>query len=821
MLAKVFTVTKDEYDIIEDFILYYGYIFGFNNVVIIDNGSEDQRVLDVYEKYKNYGVEVYVELGYTRGSQGVHFTKHMFRCKSEVQYLIGLDTDEFLVILDEDKNIIVSPFELREYLKRLPEDYDIFTIRDWYNSVPDVTSEDYVNYSHQNPIVGIQTFGLTTETNYSKKFYRASNFIMTNNGNHSGRTTTQKVYDTSVGILHFHSTGIRRKVEKCRKICEGYNYIKEEDGLLDIIPKISNLGSCDGNHRVNQYLAFCRKRVCLEKYVRVNKSLPKKGENINSYYEQDVDITIPTDIDIEPTLYSEDYSGHLLEDGKMAALPNTHNRIIGQLVRKTRGLIDIVTSLRLPDALIGHTGFVGNSIKDKFKFEKLYNSSNCELIGETEYGLVVFSGAYAVKWYANTHEEEDMEHINKLIELASRIKCRDFILISTIDTESKDSNTPYGKHRGILEEKILELFQERAKVIRLPGLYGFGLKKNAIYDLIHKGIATASHDSEFQWYHINRLYKDIIDIIHSKESLVRLYSEPIKMSELYQDIPRSDLPVVKYQVKPYSFKADVSSYISHMRTNRLGISTLCLRDSKTQIDRLREICRNYGMDNNLEIAPYSYLGNDEDYYQHLTGKEEEMRGVYSMQAVLYPSKYNIFIDTTQILDRMKRIINFASSYGVKIIVFGSPKNRYLPEGGDRSIAVHFFRELGEYASVRNVIICIEPNAKEYGCNFITNSVEGRNFIIEVNHPNIRLHLDIGCMLLEKENCLQALRRNVDILSHVHLSSPGLKKLEPYEIKECLRWLSSDEYKGRYTIEMLPVEIDKVERIISSVNEFTS
>ena len=66
-MIKIFTMVKDENDIIIDWILYHGYIFGYNNIYIIDNFSTDgtyelilkfNNLINIYRKddYKKKGV---------------------------------------------------------------------------------------------------------------------------------------------------------------------------------------------------------------------------------------------------------------------------------------------------------------------------------------------------------------------------------------------------------------------------------------------------------------------------------------------------------------------------------------------------------------------------------------------------------------------------------------------------------------------------------------------------------------------------------------------------------------------------------------------
>ena len=40
-MVKIFTMAKDELDIVIDWVIYHGFIFGFSNIYVIDNYSTD------------------------------------------------------------------------------------------------------------------------------------------------------------------------------------------------------------------------------------------------------------------------------------------------------------------------------------------------------------------------------------------------------------------------------------------------------------------------------------------------------------------------------------------------------------------------------------------------------------------------------------------------------------------------------------------------------------------------------------------------------------------------------------------------------------
>lgn len=159
------------------------------------------------------------------------------------------------------------------------------------------------------------------------------------------------------------------------------------------------------------------------------------------------------------------------------------------------------------NALIGYTGFVGSNLIhnnfDIFKTWDLYRSSNISNIKNKEYNIVICAGVPANKWYANENCFEDLDNINCLLNNLREVKhINTLIVISTIDVydfknikehEFFDeqsticfSNEAYGKNRLYFEVKCRVLNNvSDVKIIRLPALYGFGLKKNFLYDILH------------------------------------------------------------------------------------------------------------------------------------------------------------------------------------------------------------------------------------------------------------------------------------------------------------------------------------------------
>ncbi len=167
---------------------------------------------------------------------------------------------------------------------------------------------------------------------------------------------------------------------------------------------------------------------------------------------------------------------------------------------------------------------------------------------------------------------------------------------------------------------------------------------------------------------------------------------------------------------------------------------------------------------------------------------------------------------------MKKFLVLANKMGAKRLVFGSPKNR---QRGDMSkekadeIALEFFRELGDIAAANDVKLCIEPNALQYACDYITTAEEGANLVRSINSPGIGLHLDTACMHLAGDNIEQSIKANIDILEHFHISAPMLETVDAksgIDYETTLQILKDLNYANIVSIEMKPDEGDNVARV---------
>lgn len=195
-------------------------------------------------------------------------------------------------------------------------------------------------------------------------------------------------------------------------------------------------------------------------------------------------------------------------------------------------------------ALVGHSGFVGSTLQRQARFDALYRSTDIANIAGRAFGTIVCAGAPAQKWIANREPQNDRRAIEGLMGHLDRADCELFVLVSTVDVfarpvgvdESSDVEEAglhaYGLHRRMLEKFVARRFA-RHLIVRLPGLVGPGLRKNAIYDL-HHGNNVAAIDSRgvFQFYPTVNLWYDIQAARAAGLALVHLTAEPTSLAEV-------------------------------------------------------------------------------------------------------------------------------------------------------------------------------------------------------------------------------------------------------------------------------------------------
>lgn len=225
------------------------------------------------------------------------------------------------------------------------------------------------------------------------------------------------------------------------------------------------------------------------------------------------------------------------------------------------------------------------------------------------------------------------------------------------------------------------------------------------------------------------------------------------------------------------------------------------------------LLRRHGIEG-IEIAPTAVWGSWEEmtlskaraYRRMLTEQGFE---VPALQAILYGRPEARLFGTpgeTVFLDHCARVACLASGLEARVAVLGAPAQR---DRGGRSWpqacehAAALLRKAAALFHDQGCCLCIEPNPRRYGCNFINTATEGIELVAAVDHPGFRLHLDAAGMYLESEALASVLPAALPVLRHFHLSEPDLRDFRAPEVPHTdnLRHLSAAGYAGWCSVEM--------------------
>ena len=244
------------------------------------------------------------------------------------------------------------------------------------------------------------------------------------------------------------------------------------------------------------------------------------------------------------------------------------------------------------DALIGNTGFVGSNLLRTSSFGSLFNSTNVDEIRGRKFRKLVCAAPGSEKWKANLDPASDRAAVEKLWHSLESVRAEKLVLISTVDVypypvgvdENSDIDiercSPYGRHRLELERKVADRFE--ALIVRLPGLFGPGLRKNALYDLLNDHrVSAIDSRAVYQFYDVTRLAHDLELAERANLGLLNVATEPIGIDRVARDV--FDVAVARGE-NPIPARYDFRSKHAELFGGRDGY----LQGSNAVLEEIRE-----------------------------------------------------------------------------------------------------------------------------------------------------------------------------------------------------------------------------------------
>ncbi len=157
---------------------------------------------------------------------------------------------------------------------------------------------------------------------------------------------------------------------------------------------------------------------------------------------------------------------------------------------------------------------------------------------------------------------------------------------------------------------------------------------------------------------------------------------------------------------------------------------------------------------------------------------------------------------------IRQLIDAAAVVGARIVCgpmySQTGKTRLLPDDArraERRRAASALRELADYAAERGVRLALEP-LNRFETDMINTVQQGMDFLAEVDHAAVGLHLDTFHMHIEEKSSADAVRLAGDRLFHFHACEndrgiPGTGQVAWKSIASALREIG---YQGAVVIE---------------------
>lgn len=484
-------------------------------------------------------------------------------------------------------------------------------------------------------------------------------------------------------------------------------------------------------------------------------------------------------------------------------------------------------------AIVGHTGFVGGYLHFLYPEASVFHSQTINNIKNQSFDLVFVSGISAKKWIANREPQEDKQKIMDLFDILKTVQAKKWIVISTIDVYSithpenlkhqdedhiQQSTEAYGSNRFWFEQQMQTTFPTQVVIVRLPAVFGFGLRKNIVFDFIFKSGITINNESQFQWYDM-QWFRDDISHILSQDTItlnvINLFPEPLPNEELIQlfltfkdtisytndnqikyNIHTKHHPLTYWKPKQASYYS-LKRYLDNMFHSNFRVSQLCMVPDGPP----KQLLEDFGIHPVPEMIPYRLLG---DQWSLIDVNEFKDMRIYSMQGLFYPYKWKLDQDYDTILQYFQKLIELALITHTQILVFGSPSLRSVSNA--KQWMTRLLTEINDMIPNDHLTICLEPNARYYGCNFLTTCQETSEFVNSLHLAHIGWMMDIGNMYLESEDMFHCIELYATEIKHVHLSTKDLKSVHDTKVK--YPWIKYElvrhGYEGQFTLEMLHV-----------------
>ena len=244
MKIKLFTMVKNEEDIIEYWINYHGSIFGYRNLHIIDNNSDDGTYEKIM-KYKKIGVNIYREPDYKlKGKLLTGLIKEQQKIDA-YDLAIPIDIDEFVVHYDK-RHKTLNPSHIRIYINELMKtsNDEIFKMNYIQSTINSQNDYGYNNALLESLYGKYEDYG-----NVAKTFFNINKW--TGELDHGNHYCCENYVLTDMVLVHYHCRNLDQMKKKITTNINGLGYPTDKVKLENILVENKNP---DGTHHIKHMI---------------------------------------------------------------------------------------------------------------------------------------------------------------------------------------------------------------------------------------------------------------------------------------------------------------------------------------------------------------------------------------------------------------------------------------------------------------------------------------------------------------------------------------------------------------------------------------
>jgi sugar phosphate isomerase/epimerase len=189
----------------------------------------------------------------------------------------------------------------------------------------------------------------------------------------------------------------------------------------------------------------------------------------------------------------------------------------------------------------------------------------------------------------------------------------------------------------------------------------------------------------------------------------------------------------------------------------------------------------------IEIAPFTLAPSAENISSELRKETRQIVADYGLEVVglhwLFAGPEGLRITTMdkniwgRTRDYLSCLLDLCADLGGKVLVLGSPKQRNLQAGQTyeqaQKRASDLLESVLDKARTLNLTICIEP-LSPVETDFINTVAQGMEIVRQINHPNLKIHLDVKAMCSEPTPVQDIIRTvKAEDIGHFHVNDPNL------------------------------------------------